>query len=309
MEKMSKNSELTTADKIKYFPLKILLSFASLFPLWMMTPLVNFVAFVAHRLLRYRLRIVRANIATSYPNYTAEDVDRTVSKFYRHLAGDFFQIIRISRMSDAEMMRYMQFENTELIADLLSKGKSIILYTSHYANWELITSIPLHMSREYRENTIYSHVVRPLKNRWFNNFFHRIRSRYNESVPMKSVMRTMVRWRADGRPFVMGFLADQKPGVHTSSIDVDFLGRPTPFIEGPELLARKFNLAVCYCDTMCVSRNHYKSIIRLMTEDAGSLEAGELTRRYASLLTQTINRAPEAYLWSHNRWRLPKHRK
>jgi KDO2-lipid IV(A) lauroyltransferase len=305
----NKKTDLTLADKIIYLPLKILIFIASLLPLWATKPLANFIAFTAHYILRYRLRIVKTNIATSYPNFTLIDINKAIKKFYHHLADNFFQIIRISRMSEGEIKRYMQFENTELIADLLDRGKSIVLYTSHYANWELITSMPLWMDAKYRDNVIFSHVVRPLKNRWFNDFFRRIRSRYNVSVPMKSVMRTLVKWRADEQPFVMGFLADQKPGVHTSDISVKFLGRETPFIEGPELLARKFNLAVCYCDTVCLARNRYKSTIKLMTEDAGSLPPGELTRQYASLLTETINRAPEAYLWSHNRWRLPKHRK
>jgi len=81
-----KKTDLTIADKIIYLPLKILLSITSLFPLWATKPLANFIAFTAHYILHYRLRIVKTNIDKSYPNYTIRDINSATKEFYHHLA-------------------------------------------------------------------------------------------------------------------------------------------------------------------------------------------------------------------------------
>ena len=93
---------------------------------------------------------------------------------------------------------------------------------------------------------------------------------------------------------------------------------PLPLLYGPAsllaFLARdvvryrrrvvRANLRDCFPELD--GRGRYRSTIRLITDTPRSLEPGEITRRYAAALERQIRRCPEAYLWSHNRWRLKK---
>ena len=41
----------------------------------------------------------------------------------------------------------------------------------------------------------------------------------------------------------------------------------------------------------------------MATEDASTLQTGELTKIYVKALTQRMREQPENWLWSHRRWK------
>lgn len=283
-------------------PLRALLWVGARLPVPVAHALADAVAFIAHTVVRYRRRIVRRNISDCFPDMTPGQLRHTERQFYRFLADYFFETIALPTLTPRQIAERIEFTNCELLEELFSQGRDVVLYTSHYGNWEYVTALALAVRNT--GHVIYSHVYRHLKNRFFNNYFLAIRSRFNRSVEMKSVLRTLVRWRNDGRRFIMGFLSDQKPGWHTRPVTVEFMGRPTPFIEGTEELARRLGCAVVYADMYRTARGHYRVEFRLMNSDPEACGPGTLTAQYAALLTRTIRRNPPFYLWSHNRWRL-----
>ncbi len=291
-------------QRIMLAPLGRLLSLMARLPARATHLPADALAWLAHNIVKYRRRIVRRNLADTFPHLTEAERLHIEKQFYRNLADYIFQTVALTHISDSEIRRRMTVINPEVISDTLDSGRDIVLYTSHFGNWEYITSLP--QWTRTKEHVLYSHVVRPLKNPWFDYYFHRLRTRYNVSVPMRSIARAMAGWRRDNQRFIIGFLSDQKPGHYTRQITVEFLGRQTPFIAGTEDLARHFHAAVFYTDVRHRDRDTYTMEFIPMAEDAASLPAGQLTADYARLLTQSIHRDPAAYLWSHNRWRLKK---
>lgn len=310
-------------EKTAQIPLRALLWVGARLPVPIAHTVADIVAFIAHTIIRYRRKIVRRNISDSFPHMTPEQLRHTEKQFYRYLADYFFETIALPTLPPRQIAKRIEFTNCELLEELFSQGRDIVLYTSHYGNWEYLTALPLAVKNT--EHIIYSHVYRHLKNRFFNNYFLTIRSRFNRSVEMKNVLRTLVRWRNNGQQFIMGFLSDQKPGWHTRPVTVEFLGRPTPFIEGTEELARKLGCAVVYADMYRLTRGRYRVDFQLLTDHlppcspspyspgspspadsslSSPSPADSLTAKYAALLTRTIRRNPPFYLWSHNRWRL-----
>lgn len=295
------DSKLPFSVRLKHAPLAALLAFLGMLPLPVLYALAGIVTLAARYVARYRLRLVRTNIATAFPDATERRHRKIVNGFYRRLGEYVAETIHTPYMSAREMKRRMRFEDTEIIDRLFDEGKDIVIYTSHFGNWEWLASVGRWCSRR---DATYAFIYRPLKNRWFDRYFLRLRSRLGEAVKMHSAFRTLLTWRKSGTPFICGFLSDQKPSHHSSTLDVDFFGHPTPFMTGAEEIARKMDAAVCYFDNEILSRGHYKARIRLIAPSAAAEAAGEITRRYTQLLQQTISRSPEAYLWSHNRWRM-----
>lgn len=290
--------------RIAYAPLGALLHLFSLLPFWLLYCLGDFLGFIAFHVVRYRRRIVRQNIADSFPNLSEKEVEKVAKGFYRQLGSYFFETIKMRTMSERQMRRHMSFSQPEIIDKYLNEGRDIVIYTSHFGNWEWITSISLWCKTA--DKAMFSHVYRPLKNVWFDRWWLTLRQRYNISIPMRNTLRQLLTWRRDGFNWITGFLSDQKPSHQGKSIEVDFLGRPTPFIYGTEELARKLNAVVLIFDTEYLRRGYYHSTIRVLTDDIASLPEGEVTRRYAENLSEQIRRSPATYLWSHNRWRLPR---
>lgn len=290
--------------RIAFAPLGWLLRGLSLLPMPVLYALARPVTFLARDVARYRRRIVHANIHDSFPDMEEKERTRIERLFYRHLSDYFVETVKFSGMSAQQVRKRMTFENTELIDKTLNSGRDIVIYTSHFGNWEWITSMGLWC--ESSGSARFAHVYRPLRQPWFDRWFLRTRSRYNVSIPMKEVFRRLLLWRRDEIRWITGFLSDQKPSHAGRIFTVPFLGRPTPFIGGTEELACKLDAVVMYFDTEVKERGHYHSVIRLLTDTPRSLVPGEITARYAAALEKQIRRRPEAYLWSHNRWRLKK---
>lgn len=293
------------SQRILLWPFALWLRLTALLPPFLNRMNANLLAWMARSVVRYRRRIVRQNIADCFPDLTEEERRKIEKDFYRNLADYFFQTVTIAFATEKRLKKHITFSGLDGVARTMDSGKDIVLYTSHSGNWEYIPLLALFMPPGHDE-AIYAHVNRPLKNLWFNRLFHRLRSRFNTSVPMRQTARAMIGWRREGQRFIIGFLSDQKPGRYTRSTEVNFLGRCTPFIEGTEELARKLHTAVYYTDMRRTGRDRFHVNLVKMCDDASAMPQGALTAEYARLLTDSIRRDPASYLWSHNRWRLPK---
>jgi len=290
--------------RIYFAPLGMLLRLLSLLPLRALYPISTLLAFLARDVVRYRRRLVAANLALCFPEKSERERRAIMRRFYTHLTDYFVETVKFAGMSPRTLRRHIRFENTDLIDSTLASGRDIVIYTSHFGNWEWITSMGLWCSESSRAR--FSHVYRPLRQPWFNRWFLRLRSRYNVSIPMKSVMRQLLTWRRSDTRFICGFLSDQKPSHAGRAVTVPFMGIDTPFIEGTEELAVRLDAVVMLFDTRVEGRGRYVSTIRLLTDSPRSLPPGRLTAMYAASLTEQIRSCPPAYLWSHNRWRLPR---
>lgn len=288
--------------QLMFTPLGWLLYILSFLPFRLLYLLADFIAFLLRSVLRYRMRIVKRNVTDCMPEITETERKRIVKSFYHHLGNYFVETLKFRTIGDECLKRRMMFCNTELIDTYLSQGRNIVIYTSHFGNWEWITSLGLWC--ESSSGACFAHVYRPLKQPWFDRWWLRLRGRYNRSIPMKKVLRQLLTWRKEGKSWITGFLSDQKPSHASSTFDVTFMGRNTPFIYGTEELARKLDAVVMLFDTEIVARGYYRSTIRLVTDDPHSMSEGEITRKYVANLETQIRRCPGAYLWSHNRWRI-----
>lgn len=304
MSKRKYKPKLTLGMKVLFWPVGALLRLLSLCPFRLLYLLSDLLAWVAHSVVRYRLKVVRANLRDCFPQMDDAERQRVERRFYRHLCDYFMETVKFRGMGERQLRRRMTFADTDLIDRTVASGRDIVIYTSHFGNWEWITSMGLWCKSS--DEAVFSHVYRPLRQPWFDRWFVRLRSRFNVSIPMKEVFRRLLTWRREDRRWVTGFLSDQKPSHAGKVYTVPFLGRKTPFIGGTEELACKLDAVVMLFDTRVVGRGRYHSTIRLLSEHPRHEEPGDITRRYAAALERQIRICPEAYLWSHNRWRLKK---
>ena len=105
------------------------------------------------------------------------------------------------------------------------------------------------------------------------------------------------------KQYLLGLVADQNPGKPEKAYWLNFFGRPSPFVTGPEKGARANNLPVVFAYMEKPRRGHYHAVLKLATQDAGQLKPGEITLEYVRYLENVIRRNPSMWLWSHRRWK------
>lgn len=280
-----------------------LLKLLALLPLPALYLLADVAAPVLHHVVRYRRKVVRGNLASSFPEKTDAELRRIEREFYRNFADNFVETLKLLHISDREIMRRMKFENAEVLDRLLGQGRSIVVYFAHVFNWEWAPSVSLHTTAKPGD-VAFCQVYRPLKSESFDRLMLELRSRFGSvSIPKESTLRHLLRYRKDGMPSITGFMSDQHPSHGDPGHSTTLLGHPTRMISGTETLARKLDFAAVYWDMERTSRGHYRITTRLLAEHPAELPEGELTERYTRALEATVRRNPAIWLWSHKRWK------
>lgn len=280
----------------------LLIGIFSLLPLSVLYVLADYLIYPLVRyVVRYRLKLVRKNIRLSFPEKTEAEQNAIVNAFYHHFADLLVEIIYGYRVSDEEMRERVCFENMELLEELARKNHGVIAYLGHMCNWEWIADV----GKQFMDKSIVEYnVYRKQKNAKVDHAMLLLRSkRGGECVEKNVLLRKLVQLRHVDHPYVVGLIADQKPSPRNAHVWTTFLNQDTAFLDGGEVLARKFGLGVVYANIISPKRGHYHVHFELITDNPTALPENTITLTYARMIENNICQQPERWLWTHNRWK------
>ena len=277
----------------------------SLLPLWLHYLFSDILYLVLAYVVRYRHRVVWKNLKTSYPDKSDKELKALQRQFYRHFCDILVETVKYTSISDKNIMRRMTFTGADKVAAILNSGQSVALLLGHYGNWEWVSSLVLWVRPLITNNSVMGQIYHPLENEVINRVVLKTRDRMkSESVSKKETLRWIIGNKRDGRPTILGYINDQVPRWENIHHWVTFLNHPdTPVFTGIERITRQQNQAVVYLDVRCPRRGCYECEFQVITRDPGEMGEFELTDIYFQRMEQTINRAPQYWLWSHNRWK------
>ena len=126
----------------------------------------------------------------------------------------------------------------------------------------------------------------------------------NINIPVEQSVRHFVRYRQQGRPVLVGFIADQVPHWRNIHYWTNFLNHPkTPIFTGSERLTRQFDMDAYYLHVTRPRRGYWNVRFVPMARDCKQTQEFEITELYTRLLEKNILEAPQYWLWTHNRWK------
>ena len=294
---MNRNTE-----KVLYFPLYLLLWLLALLPFWALYILSDIFFVLVYYVAKYRRKVVYENMRNSFPDKSEKEIRRMERAFYHHFCDYAVETLKLLHISEATTKRRFVMENTEVLQKALDENRQVILMLGHYGNWEYVLSVILWL--KYPDNAVIGGLYRPLKNKWFDDFFIKLRSRFkNINIPKNDVLKEFIKLRRDKRPTIIGFLADQTPSPVNIHYWSNFLNQDTPILTGIERIAKKFDATLVYVDVIKEKRGHYRIIYSEVTQTPKEYKDFEITEIYTRLMEKTILRAPEYWLWTHKRWK------
>ena len=290
-----------TSENILYFPLYFYFWLHALLPLKILYILSDFLFFPMFYIVRYRRKLVYQNMKDSFPEKSEKEIRRMEKAFYHHFCDYIVETIKLLHISDKETRKRVKFHNTEALQEIVDNGGSCLMLLGHYGNWEFVPSVTLWMRKG---SVIFAQIYRPLKNKWFDRFFLKLRGRYHsECIAKQDTLRSILRYKSSGRPSITGFMADQTPSPANIHHWVNFLNHDTPVFTGVEKIAHKVGFSVFYFDVEKIKSGYYSVTIREISKNPKETEEFEITNKYMEMMETTILRAPEYWLWTHNRWK------
>lgn len=264
-----------------------------------LTKLSDFLSFLLRKA-GYRKRVIEQNLEASFPGIQSDEKAEITRSFYVNLSDVIIEGIKAFTMNRKQVLARHKILNPETIVPYLDAGRSVICVTGHYGNWEWGALSPaLHIP--YKSVAFY----KPLKNPKLDKFVRSNRSRYGTYLsPIRETTRSFHDYL--GQPVIYLMAADQSPSNREMAIWVNFLGRDTAFLHGPEKHARINNYPVFFVAIRRIKRGYYELELSELASNPSSLPDGEITRRYAEKLEALIREAPANWLWSHKRWKLTR---
>ena len=270
-------------------------------------PLLYFVADalvypLMYHVVRYRRAVVAKNLRMSFPEKSAKQRRDLERQFYRRFASTIMEIIYGYRISDEEMRERFVFENVEVVEELAHKNKGVFFMLGHLGNWEWIADI----GKRYTDTSIKEYnVYRQQKSPSADQAMLALRLKRGGGgcIEKKQLLRQLVAMRHADNPITIGLISDQKPSPRNAHVWTTFLNQETAFLDGGEVLARKFGYAVTYVHVESPKRGYYRARFEIITDNPAATNPTEITLAYARLLEQNILESPELWLWTHNRWK------
>lgn len=256
-------------------------------------PLLYYVA-------RYRRGVVEKNLRLSFPDKTEAERRQIAKGFYHQFCDTMVESIYGYRCPEDEMRQRVVFEGMEEVNALIDAAGGGLFMLAHMGNWEWMASIQLWVSPGVKELNVY----RRLKNRSMDRLMLDIRSkRGGACVEKQRILREMVRYRAEKQPITVGLLSDQKPRPEVTRTWTTFLHQETGFLDGGEVLGKKFGYPVFYLYVTRTRRGYYHVDMKTVSAAPKETAEGEITTAYARVLEQNINEQPFLWLWTHDRWK------
>jgi len=266
-------------------------------PFWLLYIFADILYFILYKVLKYRVNVVRDNLQKSFPEKSEEELMRIEKLSYKNLSQITVESLKAFTMSEKQIFTRHKVINEDEIKHVYNNCGGIIALPNHYGNWEW--GAMSCMQLQWPGVALY----KPLSNPFLNNYIENNRSRLGtELVSIYDTARCFVANKNKKKNYVMA--SDQSPSNAKKSHWVNFLGRETAFLHGPELYAKKYNYPAVFVDIQRVKKGYYELELTVLSENPQETKEGEITQLLAKKLEEVIRKKPENWLWSHKRWKL-----
>ena len=164
-------------------------------------------------------------------------------------------------LSKAALSKRMKVTNPEIMNDLYSNRKSVLLVSGHYNNWEwLITA----------QDFLFQHkafgIGMPLSSKFWDKKINERRSRFGMKVVHAKNYKEELKKSNDQLNAVL-VLSDQAPGDSKKSYWMNFLNQQTPILFGTEIMANDMEYSVVNFITRKIRRGYYEVTLSVITEN------------------------------------------
>lgn len=226
---------------------------------------------------------------------SAPEVQRLARRSFQHLGMNLVEISRYVHRPTAVMLSQVRVQGSEHLHAAAAAGRGILVLTAHYGNWELLaaahglTGLPL------------SIVTRPLDHPLLDELAGRFRRRSGaELITKRQAVREVL--GALRRQRMVGILLDQN-ATRAEGVFVPFFGSAASTSKGLALLALRTGAPVVPVFLRReVDGGHCMEVGPALAPPPDA-QVTTYTATFNQVLEAAIRRAPEQWLWMHDRWR------
>jgi KDO2-lipid IV(A) lauroyltransferase len=236
------------------------------------------------------------NIAIAFPEWDDAQRRETIRAMFRHLGESLGELLWMPTMDLATRDQWNIITGIDPVLKLVDEGHGVILFTAHCGNWEWICySVGMYGRR-------LSVLQRERNEAEMNEYITTLRARAGvRSIDRgsPSSAREMINVMRKGG--MLAFVIDQS--MRTESVKVPFFGKPALTPIGPARFAVRQE---AFVSVALIQRRADGKQLLSFSEPIQCKKDDDpiaLTARVTQAYEEHIRRAPEQWVWFHDRWR------
>jgi KDO2-lipid IV(A) lauroyltransferase len=246
-----------------------------------------------------RSRRQQANVGIAFPELDEDGRAGIVGRMWENLGRIIFEMGFVVRLRGALGQEHIRVSGIDNVRAAAARGKGVLLVTGHFGNWEVGAPALAHAG-------ITSAVVtRPPNNPHVARWIEKIRGDAGTTEQIAKGSEGLKRiFSLLRKGENVAILVDQHLA---EGIPAPFFGRAAMTTHAPATLARKLGAAIVPFTVRRVGGAQFEVIAfpeipvaRSEDADHDVLEATEAINRFVEA---EVRRAPEQWLWMHDRWK------
>lgn len=247
---------------------------------------------VARREVRKAIR----NLGIAYPEWTAARKSQCALEMFRHFGMSLFELAWMPNLTMELREKLTVIEGLDRVMEIIDTGQGVVTFTAHCGNWEWLSYITGMCGRPV------SVLQRERDSPEMNRYIVELRAKGGvTTIDRGSGNSARMMMQAIKRGGMLAFVLDQN--IRTESVRVPFYGKTALTPIGPARIAIKTE-AVAFVATnerLPDGRHHvrFSEPIPLKRDD----DPIALTARVTAMIEEQVRRAPEQWVWMHDRWR------
>jgi heptosyltransferase II len=271
---------------------------ASLLPVRVLFAIGNVLGLGAWLLLPQYRRLAEHNLEIAFGDEkSSRELRRIARRNFQYLSANLLCSLKMVSMPAEKLARYVEPENLDAVHAVLRAGRPVVLVLSHIGSWELAAQLVPHYL-PYRIGSPYQ----SLRNRYIDRDVSRRRVRTGAELFDRSegFHKPIELLRSGG---LLGIFADQHAGDH--GVWTPLFGRLASTSALPGLLAKRTGATVMAAAVHTDGPGRWRMVFTPRLDSAGD-SVDSITFKANATIEQQVRRAPEDWLWVHNRWKTPK---
>lgn len=267
------------------------------FPFWLIYFLSDVFYWLVYYLVSYRKSVVLKNLKNAFPEKTDAEIKSISKKYYRHFCDLTLETIKMRGMKAADFEERMKVSNADLVNRYFEQGKSVMVLTMHYNNWEWGTYLSVHL--KHKSLAVY----KPLHNVTFDRFMNQTRTKFGtELIKNDQIFKRVLQAEKQNELVFIWLAGDQTPPFF-HKFWFRFLNQDAMFYPGPAAISKRFNQPVFFQKIEKTGRGKYETTFELLFENPSQFSETEIIKTYIRRMEEVIREKPGFYLWSHRRWK------
>lgn len=219
-------------------------------------------------------------------------------RVFENLGKSLVEIVSLSKFNKSNIDRYVEVKGIEAVDSLIKQGRSAIMVSAHFGNWELLAHY--FAIKGYKVNVI----ARRVRMEQFENFLADIRKRHGLNILYRDASAREVIELLKKNEFV-GIMPDQDMDS-VAGVFVDFFGKKAHTPNGPAILNFLTKTPIIPCFIRRKKFGHQILVgnqIELSSTGDREKDVLKNTQIYTKIIEDYIRRFPPEWVWFHDRWK------